>query len=281
LPAGVSTDTVLTAVTVTGPDNAPVLGIERSRFHIFEDGVEQTISHFREDNGPWSVGFLIDNSSSMDVNNKIDLVRDGFSTFLQTKKPEDEFFIAETSPNPHLVVNYTNDASKAKRAYLASGATPLYDGIYVGLEVLKEAAYPRRALIVITDAGETASGFKETAILERAIRQTAQVYPIVIADTISNRVVEEGISTLELLARVTGGRKYEVLNSSVKLEIICAEIARYLKTQYSIGYAGRTFDGNRHELRVTVDVPPGSPKLTITHRSAWLAPKLPAGASRP
>jgi hypothetical protein len=156
----------------------------------------------------------------------------------------------------------------------------LYDGIFVGLEVLKEAAYPRRALIAITDAGETASGVADTLIIERALRQTAQIYSIVVVDEISNEDIEEGINTLEILARVTGGRKFEVLNSSKKLETLCAQIARFIKTQYAVGYIGQTFDGKRHELRVTIDPLPGDPKLKLSNRTAYIAPKLAPGSSR-
>jgi hypothetical protein len=99
------------------------------------------------------------------------------------------------------------------------------------------------------------------------------VYSIVISDNVSTDQIEEGINTLGLLARITGGRKYEVINSAPKFEALCAEIARNLKTQYSIGYIGQTIDGNRHELKVTVDLPPGSPKHIITSRTSWVAPK--------
>jgi Ca-activated chloride channel family protein len=54
--------------TVTDFENRPVTGLDKAHFQIFEDifedEVEQMISHFSSDDVPASIGLLFDVSSS-------------------------------------------------------------------------------------------------------------------------------------------------------------------------------------------------------------------------
>src|SRR5690242_14377866 len=52
-------------VHVTTPDGATVTDLSRQNCHVFEDGVEQRIAYFSQDDAPLSVGLLFDSSGSM------------------------------------------------------------------------------------------------------------------------------------------------------------------------------------------------------------------------
>src|SRR3954470_11446764 len=56
---------VLVPVTVTDPLGKPITDIPRERFHLTEDGVEQNITSFLQEDSPVSVGLLFDTSGSM------------------------------------------------------------------------------------------------------------------------------------------------------------------------------------------------------------------------
>jgi Ca-activated chloride channel family protein len=58
-------DLVLIPVTVTDKLNRFVLGLQEADFHLFEDGVEQTVKHFSGEDAPLSIGILFDESGSM------------------------------------------------------------------------------------------------------------------------------------------------------------------------------------------------------------------------
>ena len=61
----VDTNLVLVPVTVCDPNNQPVTGLEKEHFRIFDDKVEQTITHFAMDDEPLAVGLVFDTSGSM------------------------------------------------------------------------------------------------------------------------------------------------------------------------------------------------------------------------
>jgi hypothetical protein len=61
----VDVNLVLIPVMVTDPWERPVQGLQKSDFHVFEDGVEQQISQFFSEEEPISVGIVFDASASM------------------------------------------------------------------------------------------------------------------------------------------------------------------------------------------------------------------------
>src|SRR5258708_40299448 len=66
-PAKLRADTnlVLVPVSVCDPSNHPVTGLEKEHFKVFEDKVEQTVTHFAMDDESVAVGLVLDISGSM------------------------------------------------------------------------------------------------------------------------------------------------------------------------------------------------------------------------
>ena len=58
-PPPLETDLVLLTVSVTPPEKTPRPPLTREHFQVFEEGVEQKIRYFWEDNRPISVGLLL------------------------------------------------------------------------------------------------------------------------------------------------------------------------------------------------------------------------------
>src|SRR2546423_1180865 len=56
---------VLVPVTVTDALDKPVTTLPQSSFRLLEDGVEQQITSFSQDDSPVSLGLLFDSSGSM------------------------------------------------------------------------------------------------------------------------------------------------------------------------------------------------------------------------
>ncbi len=82
------------------PENRPLPSLSHDNFQILEDGVEQKISYFWEDNRPISVGLLIDDSDWMTANHKLEDLRDVLPTFLKGKNPVDEYFVLQFATSP-------------------------------------------------------------------------------------------------------------------------------------------------------------------------------------
>jgi VWFA-related protein len=275
-------DTVLLNVSVTGRDNNAVKGISQDRFHVFEDGVEQKMTYFWEDSRPITVGFMFDDSSRMDTNDKIYVLKDAAQAFLQNKDPRDEYFLVRMGSLADVAVSFTTETKNLPLNYLPTGETALYDSVYVGLAVIKEAANPRKLLVVITSGGDRCCSLDNKRTTEEmlkafALKQNVEIYPVFIADNVEDadsEFVHRDAIVLGDLATMTGGRMYNPGNAARMVEATMAEIARGLKTQYMVGFKSpRLPDGKRRGVKVRVDSPEGSQKLSVWTKAGYYSRK--------
>src|SRR5579884_3514262 len=148
--------------TVTDTHGRYVSNLSAGDFTLEEDGEPQEISHFSQDHDvPVSVGVLLDTSGSMD--RKIRTAVDAVDRFIRRIQPDDEIFLITFSGQTLLRQDFTNDRdqlSQALRHINATGGTALYDALNEGLAKLRSARHSKRALLVITDGQDTASGTK-------------------------------------------------------------------------------------------------------------------------
>jgi len=267
-------------VSVTGRDNNSVRGITQDRFHVFEDGDEQKMTYFWEDSRPMTVGFIFDDSERMNTNDKIYVLKDAAQSFLQNKDSRDEYFVVRMGDLPDVVVSFTTDSKNLPLNYSTLGETALYDAVYVGLAVIKEAANPRKLLVVITSGGDRCCSDNnkrttEAMLKSFALKQNVEIYSLFVADTVEDEdsefVHRDGI-VLSDLATMTGGRMYNAPNSARTVEATMAEIARGLKTQYLVGFKSpRLPDGKRRGVKVKIDSPEGAPKLNVWTKAGYYA----------
>jgi Ca-activated chloride channel family protein len=296
-PPPLETDLVLLTVSVTPPENKTRPTLTRDQFQVFEDGVEQKITYFWEDSRPVSVGLLVDESDYMAANHKMDDLRDALPMFLKSKKAEDEYFVIQFSTGPRMTVSYTTDAKLAPTNFRTIDEvvdstvpdTALYDAIYLGLESIKEAANPRKALLVITaggdkgcDGSKITQTMKPDQLLSIAIKQPTQIYSMMITDDWGTanagmpcEQIPKDASNLGDLASATGGHDYLASNSQGGVDAIATEVARALKTQFLVGYKSTNTakDGKRRGVKIKVNPPEGSPKLKVWTKAAYYAPK--------
>jgi Ca-activated chloride channel homolog len=282
-PAVTDPDLVLLNVWVTGSENNAVPGISRDRFQVFEDGIEQKITYFWEDSRPLTVGFIFDDSMRMDTDDKILVLKEAAQSFLRNKDPRDEFFIVRMSDFADVVVSFTTDVKSLPVTYGAIGETALYDAVYVGLSVIKEAANPRRFLVVITSGGDRCCSDNnkkttEQMLKEFALKQNVPIYPLFVVGDITDEdseIVHRDAVVLGDLATMTGGRMSNAPNSARAVEALTAEIARGLKTQYIVGFKSthEARDGKRRGVKVKINSAEGGPKLTSWTKAAYFARK--------
>src|SRR5437763_3226621 len=84
---------VLVPVTVSDALDRPMTTLSKENFRVLEDGVEQDIRSFSRDDGPVSIGVLIDTSRSMKDRMAASIV--ALKEVLETTIPGDEFFLVE------------------------------------------------------------------------------------------------------------------------------------------------------------------------------------------
>jgi Ca-activated chloride channel homolog len=275
-PLQVDVDLVLVNATVTDPNNRFVTGLEKEHFQLFEDKVEQTISHFSSEDAPTSIGLLFDVSSSM--GDKIARAKDAAVAFLKTSNPDDEFYLLTFADQPRLDEEFTSDVSQIQNRLVykgAKGSTTLYDAVYLGLEKMKQAHNPKKAMLLITDGEDTRSRYSLVNVRHAVKESDVQIYAIGIVSSYYSDFAQgrSGRSVLEEMTEVTGGKAY-FPNSVYELEDICTKIAVELKNQYLLGYASSNpiRDGRWRKIKVKLNAPRGLPALAVRSKTGYFGP---------
>jgi VWFA-related protein len=225
-------------ITVLDRNGNPVEDLAREDFTVFEDKVEQTISHFSLHRDlPVRMGMVIDTSGSMEET--LPTVQRVVMGFLRDLlRPRDRAYIETFSDRPDVLAGFTADFSTIENALLAlypDRATALYDAIIMGLFQFSGIT-GRRAMVVLTDGEDTASqnGFDEA--LGYAQRMGVTIYMIGVSIPATKVATRWQINKL---ASATGGMAFFVSEKS-GLDRIYGEINRELRTQYLLSYTSNS-----------------------------------------
>ncbi|MGA2725584.1 MAG: VWA domain-containing protein [Bryobacteraceae bacterium] len=273
----VDTNLVLVPVTVCDPMNRPVTGLEKEHFKVFDDHVEQTVTHFAMDDEPVAVGLVFDISGSMGP--KLRLSRMAAATFFKTANPEDEFFLVEFNDQPKMVVPLTQNVEEIQNQLTfaqSKGRTALLDAIFLSLHEMKKSTKNKKALLIISDGGDNSSRYTEGEVKNLVRESDTLIYAIGVyeADNARGRTPEEaaGPGLLNEVAEQTGGRHFPA--SPSELPDIAAKIGIELRNRYVLGFSptGQQRDGRYHHVQVKVVPPRGLPPLHAYWRLGYYAP---------
>jgi len=164
-PLKVAVDLVLVPVTITDPMNRLVTGLDKDNFQLFEGSSKEEIKTFSSEDAPVSLGVIFDSSGSM--SSKMDRAKDAVMEFFKTANPQDEFFMITFSDEPEVVSDFTSsvDDIQGKLVFtVPRRRTALLDAIYMGVSKMREAKYPKKALLIISDGGDNHSRYTEGEI---------------------------------------------------------------------------------------------------------------------
>ena len=263
-------DLVVIRAAVTDPLNRYVVGLEKQHFKVFDNKVEQTITHFSNDNAPLSVGIIFDVSGSMAEN--LGAAKNSVVRFLEQGTLQDEYFLVTFNERAALIQDFTPKSEDIRNRIgmvSAKGRTALYDAIYAGLQKLSEAHHDKKALVVITDGEDNSSRYTFSDVKEFAKESDAQIYVIGEKGDLGY-----GRSIISEIVRLTGGRAF--FPSSLKqIDYYCDLIQTELRNQYVLGYTPNNalHDGKWRKVKVRLDPPEGLPKLTVRAKEGYFAPK--------
>src|SRR5712671_5952183 len=115
--------------------------LDRTAFHVFENGVPQQIKVFRHEDLPVSLGIVIDGSGSMQE--KLARVEAAAVALVHESNPRDEVFIVNFNDTAFLDVPFTNDIHLLQQGLAridARGGTAMRDAIEMSLGYTKQNA---------------------------------------------------------------------------------------------------------------------------------------------
>ena len=231
-----------------------VSGLPASSFTLLEDGVPQRIAFFAAEKQPISLGILLDTSSSMRAQGKIERAKAALRELIAAGHPDDELFYMEFGNTLGDIVDLTGDPQRllttVSRAVASHSGTALYDAIALGLCRLRNARHMRQALIVVTDGADQHSRLKIDEVIRTVQASRAQVYMIGdfsageneiyrqrndTVTLVSGRQIDNPVLVFERLAKESGAECY-FPSTPGNLRRAVQAVASELQTQYTLGY---------------------------------------------
>lgn len=271
-------DLVLVPVTVSDPYNHPVTTLAQTDFVLYEGDTQQDIQYFSAEDAPLSIAMVLDFSASM--KNKIDFEKEAINQFFGNANPADEYFVVTISSKPQLVAaaSMSLEGLQNNLAIVEPhGGTALFDGIYLGLQQLRNARYHRKALLVISDGGDNESRYTLKEIRSMVAESDVLVYGIGLFDDVPLplfKTLEErlGRKWLGSVTDPSGGRTFAA-DSRQDIPQIAALISRELRYQYTLGYkpGDSTRDGKWRKVTVKA-APEKRANLHVYFKQGYFAP---------
>jgi Ca-activated chloride channel family protein len=284
-----NTQMVLVPVTVTDRNGKTVEGLRAENFNVLEDQAPQQIVSFTAEDAPCSVGLVLDVSGSM--RHALDTAKGVAHSFLQNANSADEFLLLTVSSQPEAVSGFTTDIADLDESIgrtSPGGMTALIDTVYLGLNSMRKARQPRRALLILSDGMDNYSRYSKGELMRAALEANVQIYTIIVGDGSGGGAIggapfrpsmiakpidqareREGPNMLEELSEKTGGLHFRA-RSDTEAKEAAIKAGRVLRDQYVIGYqppiSGAT--GKWHRIRVKSNVP----KAIVYARNGYYAP---------
>ena len=294
----VATNLVTIPVRLLTSDGKPVPHVRQSEFKIYENGVEQEVAYFSDEEQPFTVALVLDMSYSSVF--KLDDIQSAARIFTFKLRPDDRVTVVSFDEKSHVLCEPTNDRRIMQLAIdgsrIASG-TSLYDTLDDVFTKLSSAG-GRKAIVLLSDGVDTSSSRADAAeVANRFSGEDVIVYPIqyntytdvqksrekdaeIRFDEDDRRYVvksepkkgeraqdyETARTFLRSIAEEAGGRVYNV-SSTTNLNDAFSQIAEELRRIYSIGYYPQEDrkSGAVYDIKVRVY----RPNLRITARNHY------------
>jgi Ca-activated chloride channel family protein len=226
--------TVTVPVLVTDPLGRVVAQLQKERFKLYEDQIEQEITGFNDES---------DESILVVVNGV-------------TQDPTTE----------RAVYALRAHSLSSDKFEVVNAGTELKDGLLTAIERSRSLPNARRAIVIVS-LGSDAPVYSQQET--KATAESTDV-PIYALSTASNTAIKP---LLDDLARLTGGRHYVINNASDLDQTVKINVAirnSYLLTYESANMAR---DGRYRQIRVRVVPPVGLPPFSVSHRDGYFAPQ--------
>ncbi len=221
--------------TVTDRSGRLVRDLAAEDFQVLEDGRAQAITKFElVEDLPLTLGITIDTSGSM-VSSLPEAQRAAQAFLENIITPRDRYFAVSFADKPSIL-NAPTDDVRAVENILAGlrseGWTSLHDAVVTTLYYFR-GVRGRRAMILLSDGDDNASGVAFRDALEFARRSGVAIYSIGLNIPGLDLTVRNKLTNL---AEETGGRTF-FISKAEELVGVYDEIEEELRSQYLVAYS--------------------------------------------
>jgi Ca-activated chloride channel homolog len=176
----VNTQLVTVPVRVLDRKGRFMSGFTKENFKVFENGREQTIEMFSNENEPFTVALVLDMSYSAKF--KLPEIQSAAIAFIEQLRPQDKVMVVSFDSEVHVNCLATSDRKEIQRAIRStkiSTGTSLYEAIDVVINHSLPRIEGRKAVILFSDGVDTTSRrATDYANLHDAMEQEALIYTI-------------------------------------------------------------------------------------------------------
>jgi Ca-activated chloride channel family protein len=278
--AGIHADVNLVNVIVSVQDatGQPVPGLPRAAFTVLDEGRVQDVAIFEaETQQPLDLALMID--TSLSATKELDFEKEAAIRFIRrVVRPTDALAVYSISEGVERFTPFTSNLGTLETGVkrMTSGAgTSLYDAIYLAAnDIRHRPSGHRRAIVLVTDAGETTSSYKFEDARRAALAAETLLYTIIVramrSDLLRNLAGEHAIETI---TDSTGGAMFTA-DDLGQLGSLYSQIDRELRTQYLLAFYPQPPPPPRSIRHLEVRVASGSPgadaTLRVRHRKLYL-----------
>jgi Ca-activated chloride channel family protein len=264
-PMRVNVRLVLVPVTVLGADHR----LSASDFAVFDNDQRQTVSVFDADPAsPLSVVLAVDVSLSTATHLEQEK-RAALDVVNNLLQPQDALELIAFDHDVTAETDFVSNRRVLSRAIARlrpGGATSLYDMIYLASRELA-ARSGRKALIIISDGGDTTSSINFQAALREAVRAETEIYSVIVIPIEGDAGRDiGGEHALQYLAEQSGGEIFAA--DAAHLGAPMSKVIAALRRQYLLGFYPRVSGPQApgiHQIRVEVSYA----GLTLLHRKRY------------
>ena len=269
----VQTDLVTILASVTDANGRPMPELTQDAFQLSEESVPQKIEKFEaETNRPLDLALMVDSSISTFKDLKFET--EAAAHFIrQVVRPGDTLGVFEFSETVTKLSDFSDDVPKlqsAVRKVVPGAGTSIYDAIVLGSNALKRRpGERRRAIVLVTDGGETTSVSKFDDTRRAAVASGALLYSIIIRPVKNeNGRNTAGEHALITITDSTGGDMF-ILDDANQLDDMFDRIDRELRTQYLLAYYPRPAPPPSSDRHIQLEVKGG---YIVRYRKEYLTP---------
>jgi Ca-activated chloride channel family protein len=265
--------------TVRNRNGELVGSLQKEDFEILDNGVRQEVRVFgRQTEQPLSIALMLDTSGSVakDFKNEVESAVKFLRALLADGNPQDQVALFRFSYDVNqgsFTHNYASlermlrELEKSVKAGREDKGTSMYDAIFYAARALQDRE-GRKAIVVITDGGDTTSRRDMHQALKEAQIADAVVYPIVVMP-ITNDAGRNigGEHALQFMAEGTGGKPFSSMDGT-QLDRAFTDILNELRTQYLLGFYPQNLPATKdrfHKLEVRVK----APELRVSARNGY------------
>ena len=234
------TNLVSILTSVMDKNGTPVANLPESAFSLFEEGVPQKIERFEaQTSRPVDLALMIDSSASAYMDLKFEL--EAAARFIrQVVRPGDSLSVFEISDAVTEIGVFSDNVPRLEsdvRRIQPGDGTSIYDALVLGSDALTRRPQDRRrAIVMVTDAGETTSGADFNEARQAAVASSELLYTIVVRPVKNeNGRNTAGEHALITITDSTGGAMF-MLDNVGEIQSIFDKINRELRTQYLLAY---------------------------------------------